>query len=326
MSVRENLLNGPLNFGAAPLGNMFRNIPEEEAEATVDAAWQQGTRYFDTAPFYGVGLSEIRLGKALAKYKREEYRLSTKVGRIILDEIDTETRNFGEKGDLFKFGRPNKIVYDYTEKGALKSIEDSLKRLGVDRLDFVWVHDIARDFHGDEWVAQFEIARKGAFRALNRLQEEGTIKSWGLGVNRVEACELAVDMTDVRPTAFLLAGRYTLLDHEQALQRFMPACEAKKVDVVVGGPYSSGVLAGGTYFEYAPVSPDILAKVKRIKALCDKYKISIKAAALHFSLAHRAAAAIIPGASKPQRIAEDHAALKEKSGVSSGTRYVSRAL
>lgn len=143
MSVRNNLLNGPLGFGAAPLGNMFRDIPDEEAEATVAAAWQHGTRYFDTAPFYGAGLSEIRLGKALAKYKREEYRLSTKVGRIILDEIDTQARNFGEKGDLFKSGRPNKVVYDYSEKGTLKSIDDSLRRLRVDYLDFVWTHDVA---------------------------------------------------------------------------------------------------------------------------------------------------------------------------------------
>ena len=311
MSVREYLLNGPLGFGGAPLGNMFRNIPDAEAEATVDAAWQQGTRYFDTAPFYGAGLSEIRLGKALAKHKRDQYRLSTKVGRIILDEIDTQARNFGEKGDLFKFGRPNKIVYDYTEKGAMKSVEDSLKRLGVDRLDFVWIHDVARDFHGDEWVAQFETARKGAFRALDRLREQGAIKAWGLGTNRVEPCELAVDMTEVRPNALLLAGRYSLLDHEQALQRLMPACEAKKIDVVIGGPYSSGVLAGGTRFEYAPAAAQILAKVEHIKRICQKYKVSIKAAALHFSLAHPASAAIIPGASKPERIAEDHAALKE---------------
>jgi len=311
MSVRENLLNGPLGFGAAPLGNMFRNIPAEEAAATVDAAWQQGTRYFDTAPFYGAGLSEIRLGKALAKHKRKEYRLSTKVGRIILDEVDSNVRSFGEKGDLFKFGRPNKIIYDYTEKGAMKSIEDSLKRIGVDRLDFVWIHDVARDFHGDEWVAQFETARKGAFRALNRLQEEGVIKAWGLGVNRVEPCELAVDMTEIRPNALLVAGRYSLLDHEQALQRLMPACQAKKIDVVVGGPYSSGVLAGGSHFEYAPASPEILAKVERIKAVCQKYRVPIKAAALQFSLAHPASAAIIPGASKAERIAEDHAALKE---------------
>src|SRR5262245_48595154 len=289
---------------------MFRNIPDDEAAATVDAAWQQGTRYFDTAPFYGAGLSEIRLGKALAKHKRDEYVLSSKVGRLILDEIDTEARNFGEKGDLFKFGRPSRIVYDYSEKGALQSIKDSLKRLGVDRLDFVWIHDVARDFHGDEWLAQFEIARKGAFRALTALREQGVIKAWGLGTNRVEPCELAIDMTEIRPDAFLLAGRYTLLDHELALQRLMPAAAAKNVAIVVGGPYSSGVLAGGTHFEYQQASPEILAKVERIKSIAQRYQIPIKAAALQFSLAHPASAAIIPGASRPDRIAEDHAALR----------------
>ena len=311
MSVRKNLLNGPLGFGAAPLGNMFREIPDAEAEATVDAAWRQGTRYFDTAPFYGAGLSELRLGRALAKHRRDEYRLSTKVGRIILDEIDPEARNFGEKGDLFKYGLPNKVVYDYSETGTMKSIEDSLRRLGVDRLDFVWIHDVARDFHGDEWIAQFEVARKGAFRVLEKLREQGVIKAWGLGTNRVEPSELAVDMVEVCPTALLVAGRYSLLDHGHALQRLMPACAAKNIDVVVGGPYSSGVLAGGSHFEYAPASPQILAKVERIKDACKRYGISIKAAALHFSLAHPASAAIIPGASKPERIAEDHAALKE---------------
>lgn len=311
MSLREYLLNGPLGFGAAPLGNMFRDIPDAEAEATVDAAWQQGTRYFDTAPFYGAGLSELRLGKALAKRKRNEYRLSTKVGRIILDEIDPAARNFGEKGDLFKFGRPNKIVYDYTAQGTLKSIEDSLKRLGVDHLDFVWIHDVARDFHGDEWIARFETARNGAFRALEKLREQGVIKAWGLGTNRVEPCELAVDMTEFRPTALLVAGRYSLLDHQQALQRLMPACQKRNIDVVVGGPYSSGVLVGGKHFEYAPASPQILATVERLKAICQKYQVSIKSVALHFSLAHPASAAIIPGASRPERIAEDHAALQE---------------
>src|SRR5215475_3514194 len=132
MNVRNSLLAGPLGFGAAPLGNMFRNILDQEAEATVDAAWQQGTRYFDTAPFYGAGLSEIRLGKALAKHRRNEYVLSSKVGRLILDEVETGRRDFGEKAGLFEFGRPNRVVYDYSADGTLRSIEGSLNRLGVD--------------------------------------------------------------------------------------------------------------------------------------------------------------------------------------------------
>lgn len=309
IGIKNTLLRGPLGYGGAPLGNMFRNIPEEEALGTVAAAWDQGIRYFDTAPFYGAGLSEIRMGKVLSTHPRDEYVISTKVGRIILDELETGSRQFGEKGGLFEYGRTNKIVYDYTEKGTLQSIEDSLERLGIDRLDFVWVHDIAQDFHGDEWLSMFETARTGAFRALTKLCEEGTIKAWGLGVNRVEPCELALGLKEARPTALLLAGRYSLLDHELALQRLMPKAAELDVEVVVGGPYSSGVLVGGDHFEYQKASPEILAKVARIKALADRHHIPIKAAALHFSLAHPASAGIIPGASKPDRIAEDVAAL-----------------
>jgi D-threo-aldose 1-dehydrogenase len=310
MRVREALLRGPLGFGAAPLGNMFRDIPDAEASATVEAAWDQGTRLFDTAPFYGAGLSEVRLGRILSNRNRGEYVLSTKVGRIILDEVETGARAFGEKGGLFEFGRPNKIIYDYSEKGTLRSIDDSLRRLGTDRVDFVWIHDVARDFFGDEWLARFEAARTGAFRALSRLREEGAIKAWGLGVNKVEPCELAIEMTENRPDAFLLAGRYTLLDHERALQRLMPAAGEADVDIIVGGPYSSGVLAGGSNFEYQKASPEILAKVERIKAIAQRYNVPVKAAALQFVLAHPAVAAVIPGASRPERIAEDHAALK----------------
>src|SRR5262249_703734 len=309
MSIRETLISGPLGFGAAPLGNMFRNIPEEEALATVEAAWQHGTRYFDTAPFYGAGLSEMRLGKALARHRRDDYVLSTKVGRLILDEIETKPRDFGEKGGIFESGRLNRIVYDYSEDGALRSIEESLKRLDVDRLDFVWVHDLAQDFHGDDWLARFATPRTGAFRALTRLREQGVIKAWGLGVNRVEPCELVLDLAETKPDGFLLAGRYTLLDHARALQRLMPAAAARHVDIVVGGPYSSGILAGGTHFEYQKAPPEIVAKVERIKTLALRHQVPIKAAALQFSLAHPASAAVIPGASRPERIAEDHAAL-----------------
>jgi D-threo-aldose 1-dehydrogenase len=313
MRIRHALLAGPLGFGAAPLGNMFRNIPDEEAAATVDAAWDQGTRYFDTAPLYGAGLSEIRLGKELNKHRRSEYILSTKVGRLILDQVeDVSGRDLGEKGDIFKYGRPNKIVYDYTAGGANKSIEDSLKRMNVDHVDFVWVHDLAQDFHGDNWLGVFETARKGAFVALSQLRDQGVIKGWGLGVNKVQPVELLLGLSEVKPDATLLAGRYTLLDHELALQRVMPAAETKGVDIVIGGPYSSGVLAGGTHFEYALSSKEILAKVEKIKAICAKHGVPIKAAALQFSLAHPASAAIIPGASQPNRIKEDHDALKAK--------------
>ncbi|BBP77586.1 MULTISPECIES: aldo/keto reductase [Pseudomonas] len=312
MSIRDKL-QGPLGFGTAPLGNMFRAIPEDEALATVDAAWEQGVRYFDTAPFYGSGLSEIRLGEALARHPRDQYVLSSKVGRVILDEVeDVAARDLGEKAGVFAHGRPNKIVNDYSADATLRSIEDSLKRLRTDRLDIVWVHDIAQDFYGDEWLEYFNVARKGAFRVLSRLREEGVIKAWGLGVNKVEPCELTLQLAEAQPDGFLLAGRYTLLDHERALQRLMPEAAAQNVDIVVGGPYSSGVLAGGTNFEYQPASPQILAKVERIKAIARDFGVDIKAAALQFSLANPAVAAVIPGSSRPGRIVEDVAALQVK--------------
>ncbi|MCC4316259.1 aldo/keto reductase [Streptomyces malaysiensis] len=308
----KSLLPGRLGLGTAPLGSMFRDVSTEEAAATVDAAWDHGIRYFDTAPFYGAGLSEIRLGDALAGRPRDGYVLSTKVGRVILDEVeDPAGRELGEKGGLFEHGRPNKMVDEWTADATLRSIEDSLRRLRTDRLDIVWVHDVAQDFHGDEWLSVYESARTGAFRVLQRLRDEGVIKAWGLGVNRVEPIELTLDLDEPKPDAFLLAGRYTLLDHDRALQRLLPTAVDQGVDLVVGGPYSSGILAGGTHFEYQEAPAHIIEKVQRIKELAERHGISVKAAAIQFALAHPATAAVIPGATRPSRIAEDVAALGE---------------
>lgn len=312
MSIKDKLPAGTLlGFGTAPLGNMFRAIPEHEAIATVEAAWDQGIRFFDTAPFYGAGLAEIRLGEALSGRKRDDYVLATKVGRLVLDERVDHAQEFGEKGAVFQHGRKNKVITDYSSDATLRSIEDSLGRLRTQRVDIVWVHDVAQDFHGDEWLARFEDARKGAFRVLTRLRDEGVIKGWGLGVNRVEPLELTLGLEEAEPDGFLLAGRYTLLDHERALQRLMPAAAARKVEIVVGGPYSSGILAGGTHFEYQQASPEIVEKVARIKAVAQRHAVSLKAAALQFALAHLAVAAVIPGASRPERIAEDRQAAQE---------------
>lgn len=312
MMALKTILPGKLGFGAAPLGNMFRDIPEDEAHATVATAWDDGIRYYDNAPFYGAGLAEIRMGDALAGKPRADYVISTKVGRLILDEVeDVSARDLGDKGDVFKYGRPNRIVNDYSEDATLRSIEDSLKRLKTDRIDIAWVHDVAQDFYGDDWLAVFESARKGAFKALDRLRDEGVIKAWGLGVNRVEPIELLLALEEPRPDGFLLAGRYTLLDHGRALQRVMPAVAERGLGIVVGGPYSSGALVGGPNFEYSPATPVILDKVARIKAIADRHGISMKAAGLQFALANPAVAAVIPGASRPSRIAEDRAALDE---------------
>ncbi|MER7948800.1 aldo/keto reductase [Streptomyces sp. NPDC096079] len=305
------ILPGRLGFGTAPLGNMFRAIPEDQALATVEAAWDQGIRLYDTAPFYGAGLAEERLGRVLAGKPRDSYVLSTKVGRVVLDEHETAARDLGEKGGLFEHGNPNRMVHEWTAEATERSVEDSLKRLGTDRLDIVWVHDIAQDFHGDLWLRKYEEARTGAFRVLSRLRDEGVIKAWGLGVNRTEPIELTLALDEPRPDGFLLAGRYTLLDHRHALERLLPMAQEQGVDMVVGGPYSSGILAGGTHFEYQQAPAEIVERVEKLKALTERHGVGIKAAALQFSLAHPAAAAVIPGATRPSRIAEDVAALDE---------------
>jgi D-threo-aldose 1-dehydrogenase len=309
MGLRAALCGRPLGFGGAPLGNTFREVPDEVAAATVDAAWQAGTRYFDTAPFYGAGLSEIRLGRQLARHHRDQYLLSTKVGRLVLSEHDMGRADLADSG-LFAVGRTNEVVYDYTATGTLKSIEDSLQRLGVDRIDFVWIHDIAQDFHGDDWLTQFETARTGAFRALTRLRDERVISGWGLAVNRTEPIELLLGLSEAQPDGSLLAGRYTLLDHKHALQRLMPTAQKQGVDIVAGGPYSSGIITGGAHFGYQNTSTDIAAKVESMKAVAARHNVPINAAALQFCLAHPATVAVIAGASRPERIAEDNAALK----------------
>ncbi|WP_341395837.1 aldo/keto reductase [Arthrobacter sp. G119Y2] len=304
MANLHEVLQNKIGFGTAPLGNMFRDIPQEEALATVEAAWNAGIRYFDTAPFYGAGLAESRLGEVLSQYNRDEYALSTKVGRLILDEEE-------EKGSgLFNHGRSNKIATDYTADATLRSIEQSLNRLKTDRLDFVFIHDTSRDFLGDEWVSKFDEARTGAFRVLARLQDEGVINGWGLGVNTTEPIELAMDMDEAAPTMSLSATQYTLLQHERALQRMMPAALEKGVGIVVGGPFNSGALLGGDYFDYAEIPPQVKARIAELTSIASRHGVSLKAAALQFSTAHPAVAAVIPGSSRPERVVEDIAAMK----------------
>jgi len=315
MRLKE-ILKGKLGFGSAPLGNMFRDIPHEEARATVDAAWNDGIRFFDTAPFYGAGLAEIRLGEALASRPRGDYVIGTKVGRIVLEASeslgDYELGGVNGDLDLFTHGRPNRVINDYSEDGTLRSIDDSLRRLKTDCIDIAWVHDVAQDLHGENWLSVFEVARKGAFKALDRLRDEGVIRAWGLGVNRVEPIELVLGLEEPQPDGFLLAGRYTLLDHDRALQRVMPTVAERELGIVVGGPYSSGALVGGPNFDYAPATSELLAKVGRIKSIAERHGVSMKAAGLQFAIANPAVVAVIPGASQPGRIAEDRSAVGEE--------------
>ncbi|PKR77368.1 D-threo-aldose 1-dehydrogenase [Halalkalibacillus sediminis] len=305
MKSLEQALKHKVGLGTAPLGNMFRDVPEKEAQETIQSAWNQGVRYFDTAPFYGAGLAEMRLGEALSEYNRDDYFIGTKIGRYISDEKE-------EKEGIFQDGRPNKIITDYTEEATLKSIEQSLERLQTDRLDMVFVHDVSPDFHGDEWITKFDEARNGAFRVLNRLREEGVIQSWGLGVNTTEPIELALDLEESQPDVCLSATQYTLLQHEHALQRMMPKAEEKGVDIVVGSPFNSGVLLGGNHFNYADIPDEVLNQVRQLEEIADSYNVSLKAAALQFSTAHPAVRGVIPGSTRPEHNAEDVEMMKQE--------------
>lgn len=287
---------GPLGFGGAPLGNMFDVVDEATAEAALVAAWDSGVRYFDTAPHYGSGLSEHRFGAVLRRYPREQFVLSTKVGRLLRPDASYP------ENPPFKESLPFRVELDYSYDGVMRSIEDSYQRLGLAQIDIAFVHDLAADHLGDAWEEQFEIARTGAFRALAELRDQGVIKGWGLGVNRTEPCVRAIEQAD--PDVFLLAGRYSLLN-QPALDRLFPLCAERGVHVVVGGPYNSGLLAGGRNFEYQEAPAEMIAKRDRIAAICERHGADIRSAALQFCAAHPVVAAIIPGAKRPDKVREN---------------------
>ena len=295
--------HGPLGLGGAPLGNLAGTIDEAGAQATIDTAWDAGIRHFDTAPHYGAGLSEHRMGAGLRGRKRDAYTLSTKVGRMLVPA----PKGVGQWEENFEYGLEFTRKLDYSYDGAMRSIEDSLNRLGLARIDIAYIHDVGVDTLGDAWTGYFAEAMGGAAKALSKLRDEGVIRAWGLGVNVVEPCLRALRESD--PNMFLLAGRYTLLDHA-GLPELLPECEARGVHVVIGGPYNSGLLAGGDTFNYARAAPDLVEKTRAIAAVCARYGVDLKAAALQFCAAHPAVAAVIPGARNAAE-AEQNAAMME---------------
>ncbi|MCR0980586.1 aldo/keto reductase [Roseomonas populi] len=293
---------GPIGFGGAPLGNMFEIVSDADARATLEAAWDAGIRYFDTAPEYGPGISEHRFGEVLRNKTRDDYVLSTKVGRLLRADATK-----GGKHGPFVAGLPFRVDYDYTADGVRRSIEDSLQRLGLARIDVAYIHDCAEDAHGDRWLEVFDTAMKGAAVALTRLREEGVIRAWGLGVNRVEPCVLALERAD--PDVFLLAGRYSLLN-QPALETLFPRCEERGVHVVVGGPYNSGLIAGGSTFEYQQASSDKVQARDRLAEIAARHGVDLRAAALQFCAAHPVVASVIPGTKKPERVRENLALMR----------------
>ncbi len=288
-----------IGLGTAPLGNLYHAISSEQADATVASAWAAGIRLFDTAPHYGQGLSERRLGDALRDRPRDDYRLSTKAGRLLVP-----AGHAGERHG-FRSPMPFDFRYDYSYDGIMRSYEDSLQRLGLDRIDILLVHDIGTMTHGENNSAHFQSLLDGGYAALRELRDSGQVKAIGLGVNEYEVCEQALRYGDY--DCFLLAGRFTLLE-QACLRHFLPLCQRRGVSLLIGGVYNSGILATGTRtaqaacYNYAPAPPDILARVARIEAVCEDYGVTLAAAALQFPLAHPSVSSVIPGLHSPAQV------------------------
>jgi D-threo-aldose 1-dehydrogenase len=283
-----------LGFGTAPLGNLFRAISDAEADAILDAAWAGGVRYYDTAPLYGMGLAETRLNRFLRDKPRDDYVLSSKVGRLLRACPPAERDGVGKWFDV----PARREVYDYGYDGVMRSVEHSLERLGVERIDILFAHDLDLANHRRQDVLDAKLAElmAGGWKALLKLRDEGAISAIGLGVNAWEPAQWVLERGDA--DIFLLAGRYTLLEQE-ALDSFMPLCAARGVGVVIGGPYNSGILAvgpapGATY-NYEPAPQPILDRVARIEAVCKAHGVRMIDAAFHFPLAHPAVVSVIPG-------------------------------
>ena len=311
MNASEIFDGKPFGLGGVPFGNEFTYVTDEVAYATIEAAWNAGVRYYDTSPWYGLGLAERRLGSFLHKQTRSEYVLSSKVGKLL-----TASRHNNAK-DYFPFtSSPNNLRYDYTGDGVKRSIEDSLQRLGVDALDIVFVHDLSPDnpWLPGPWEEQFEIARKGAFPALSKLRDEGTIAGWGLGVNSPEPILKLMEVSDAN--VCLLARQYSLIDHENALNRVFPKARECGMKFVIGSSLNAGFISGSARFNYGKdnykIPAEVIEKRNRLRAVAARHGVDLRTAALRFSSEPDVAASLVVGCANPQQVLADYTSLFTK--------------
>ena len=296
-----------LGFGAAPLGNLYRAITEPEAQATLQRAWDAGVRYFDTAPLYGLGLSETRINQFLRDKPRGDYVISTKVGRLFRATTPDKRDGFGKWFDV-----PARVeTYDYSYDGTMRSLEFSLERLGLDHVDILYVHDLDVFTHKSQNVLDAHQAAfmAGGYKALVALRDQGVIKAFGAGVNEWKPCRWLLDRGDF--DIFLLAGRYTLLE-QQALAGFMDPALARGVGVVIGGPYNSGVLATGprpgAFYNYDVAPQSVLDRAGALQAVCAAHGVRLVDAAFQFPLRHKAVVSVITGGQAAAEMASNQAA------------------
>jgi len=300
---RTQLQVSELGLGAASLGNLYRPMSDEDARATLISATTAGITYVDTAPYYGFGLSERRVGDALRGNRNMV--VSSKVGRLLcpIHEAVDDRERCG-----FRSAMPFYPTFDYTYDGVMRSWEASLHRLGLSRVDLLYVHDIGRATHGELHEEKFrELTRGGGLQALSQLRSDGAISAVGIGVNEIDICLEILREFDL--DVVLLAGRYTLLEQD-ALDALFPRCAIRETSIVVGGPYNSGILATGTrgdvpmYFNYERAPLSVVERVRRIEFVCERYEVPLAAAALQFPLAHPQVASVIPGVGHASRIAQ----------------------
>jgi len=288
---RVDLYVTALSFGGVAIGNLFRPISESESDAMIQRAWDAGIRYYDTAPLYGHGLSELRIGHSLRGKNRDDFVLSSKVGRILKPKRRCEI-DFGPWIQAAPFA----MGFDYTYDGTMRSFEDCLQRLALERMDICFMHDIDRFTRGDAQSEVFRQAMDGCWKALEQLRSEGVVKAIGVGVNEWEVCYEALKRRDF--DCFLLAGRYTLLEQDP-LDEFLPLCQRRNAAVVVGSGFNSGILATGAVegarYNYAPASAGIVERVRKIESICRAHDVPLPAAAMQFVLAHPAIASFAAG-------------------------------
>ena len=305
--IGHDLLDLPVfGFGTAHLGELYGLLPEPQSQATLDAAWDAGVRYFDTAPWYGRGLAEHRLGAFLRSKPRAEFQVTTKVGRTLHRPADPAHFDRSPWTGGLNFA----VNFDYTYDGIMRSYEQALQRIALDTVDALVIHDLDADFHGDKQAGYVDQLVTSGITALQELKKSGDIKAFGMGVNNNLALETVAQQVDL--DFCLVAMPYTLLD-QASLHRGMAMLQKRGVSVIIGAPFASGILvtgsAGALHYAYGRASADIQARVRGIEAVCAAHNVALPDAALQFVLAHPSVTSVIPGAASPKQARQNVASV-----------------
>lgn len=299
---RGDLTISELGFGGAGIGNLFRPISNAQAQSAIDCAWQQGVRYFDTAPHYGSGLSERRLGLAVHELPRQQLLLSSKVGRLLSPIANTSHAD----GECYMQAAPFQRIYDYSYDGVMRSFEDSLQRMGVSQIDILYMHDIGRLTHGEAHEAHFTTAMEGGHKAMVALREQGLVKAIGLGVNEWEVCNEALDHADF--DCFMVANCFTLLNNS-ITEHFTDRCRSRQTSLVVAAPFNSGVLAKGSagagHYFYGDTPDAVIQQVRALEEVCQAFHIPLQAAAIQFPLLYSCVKTVVVGMTHAERIKQN---------------------